>query len=66
MTPTALARKIVGDDSVRSWRLAELVRAGYPPMDALVLSGRSDVDLQLARRLLENGCPPETAVRILL
>ena len=66
MTPTALARKILEKDSVRSWRLAELVRAGYPPMDALVLSGRSDVDLQLARRLLENGCPPETAVRILL
>lgn len=66
MTATALAGRTVENDSVRGWRLAELIRAGYRPVDALVLSGRSDVDLELARRLLAHGCPPETAVRILL
>ncbi len=66
MTPTALARKVTETDSVRRWRLEALVRAGYRPWDALVLSGRADVDLHLAVRLLEQGCPRETALRILL
>jgi hypothetical protein len=66
MSPAALADTITEADPVRRWRLQELRRAGYPLVDALVLSGRADVDLHLAVRLLEAGCPPETAVRILL
>jgi len=66
MTPTALARTIVENDPVRHWRLEELVRAGYKPWDALVLSARPDVDLHVAVALLQNGCPVETAMRILL
>jgi len=53
-------------DPVRCWRLEQLRRAGYPLVDSLVLSGRSDVDLHAAVRLLRDGCPPETARRILL
>jgi hypothetical protein len=52
-------------DSVRVWRLERLVAAGYPRHDALELSARTDVDLHLAVRLLERGCPVETALRIL-
>jgi len=66
MTPTALARSVTQHDSVRRWRLEALVRAGYRPWDALVLSGRPDIDLHLALDLLKKGCPVETAVRILL
>lgn len=51
---------------MRHWRLEELERAGYPPPDALVLSGRTDVDRHLAVRLLHQGCPVRTAMRILL
>ncbi len=53
-------------DPVREWRLERLEQAGYPPDHARVLSGRRDVDLHLAVRLLQLGCPVETAVRILL
>jgi hypothetical protein len=66
MSPAALADEITESDSVRRWRLQELRRAGYPLVDALVLSRRAEVDLHVAVRLLEAGCPPETAIRILL
>ena len=66
MTPTALAQSVTEDDSVRRWRLDALVRGGYRPWDALVLSRRCDVDLHVALDILEKGCPVETALRILL
>ena len=66
MTPVELAERITESDSVRHWRLEELERAGYTPLDALVLSGRPDIDLHLAVEMLEQGCPTETAMRILL
>jgi len=66
MSPAALADKITEHDLVRRWRFDELARAGYPPSAALVVSGRSDIDLHAAVRLLRRGCPVETALRILL
>jgi hypothetical protein len=48
------------------WRHEELERAGYPPEDAAELAARSDVDLHTAVRLLEQGCDPELALKILL
>lgn len=51
---------------VQQWRLGQLERAGYPSSDALLLSGRPDVDIHDAAHLLRNGCPVETAVRILV
>lgn len=51
---------------VLSWRYEELVRAGYPEPDAMVLADRLDVDLHRAVGLLRWGCPPKTAFRILL
>ena len=66
MSPTALAHRVAEHDPVRLWRLDELMRAGYPPADALVLSRRGDVDLHVAVRLVERGCPHETALRILI
>ena len=66
MTPLALAHKATERDCLRSWRLDQLVRVGYPPWDALVLSRRDDIDLRAAVSLLDRGCPPETAMRILL
>jgi hypothetical protein len=66
MTAATVAREVTAQDPVRRWRLEELRRAGYPIYDALVLSGRADVDLHRAVRLLERGCPAWTAMRILL
>ena len=66
MTAAVLTRRIVESDPVRCWRLEELVRAGYSPFDALVLSDKPEVDLHAAAELLRNGCSAETAVRILL
>jgi hypothetical protein len=66
MSAATLAEKVTAGDPVRRWRLHELVRAGYDPCDALVLSGQQEIDLHLAIDLVERGCPPRTAVRILL
>jgi hypothetical protein len=57
---------VIGRDQVRRWRFDQLERAGYPAGDALVLSGRSDVDLHQAIRLLADRCPVPAALRILI
>lgn len=66
MTPTELAHAVTSADVVRQWRLDELSKAGYQPSDALVLSGRREIDLHVAISLLKRGCPPQTALRILI
>lgn len=53
------------DERVGRWRLEQLVVAGYDETDALVLA-YSNVDLHVATDLLRYGCPPSTALRILL
>lgn len=53
-------------ERIERWRAEELERAGYSPEDAAGLAACADVDLHLAVGLLERGCPPDTAVRILL
>jgi len=53
-------------ERIERWRAEELERAGYTPSEAAELASRIDVDLHLAVGLLERGCPPETALRILL
>jgi hypothetical protein len=53
-------------ERIQRWRAEELERAGYAEPDAAELAGRGDVDLHLAVELLERGCPPSTALRILL
>ncbi len=53
-------------ERVVAWRQEELERAGYDMAGARELAGRTDVDLHLAIALVRGGCPPETALRILL
>ena len=53
-------------ERVLSWRMTQLAHAGYDRQTTLLLAWETDVDLRLAVRLLEQGCPIETAVRILL
>jgi hypothetical protein len=54
------------EERVFSWRHASLLAAGFDHRLAFKLALRPDVDLHLAVRLLRDGCPPETAGRILL
>jgi hypothetical protein len=51
---------------VFDWRFTELVRVGYSADQAWRLASDSGVDIRYAERLLLDGCPPETAQRILL
>jgi hypothetical protein len=53
-------------DRVERWRQDELERAGFAPPDAAELASRADVDLHGAVALLEQGCPQDLALKILL
>jgi hypothetical protein len=50
---------------VLHWRYDSLVRAGYSERQALELAAEVDADLHLAVELVQRGCPPDTAIRIL-
>ena len=52
-------------DAVDFYRLNTLINAGYPVRIAEQLAV-SDADLHVAVQLLERGCPPGLAGRILL
>ena len=51
-------------DSVREWRLEELLRAGYEVEDATEVAFHLEVDLHQAVDLVRRGCPSATAVQI--
>jgi hypothetical protein len=51
---------------VERWRAEALERAGYDAETAAELARRQDVDLHFALSLIDAGCPPQTAARILL
>jgi hypothetical protein len=52
-------------ERVERWRAQELERAGFEPEAAFELALRFDVDLHAAVELVERGCPPELALKIL-
>ena len=54
-----------GRERVERWRTAELMRVGFAGDDAVALAARMDVDLHEAIELVQRGCPPDLAVRIL-
>jgi hypothetical protein len=53
-------------EMILRWRFDELVRAGYDVGSALLLASHVEIDLHDASGLVRRGCPPETAVRILV
>ena len=66
---TAAELHVVNDselERVELWRAEELVRAGFDPSDAVALAARHDIDLHFAIELIEQGCPYETAIDILI
>ena len=53
-------------EKVERWRAEALEKVGYDPESALMLASRPAVDLHQAVELVEAGCSPELALRILL
>jgi hypothetical protein len=53
-------------ERVQRWRAEALERGGYDASSAAQLAARLDVDLHRAIELVEHGCSPEVALRILL
>jgi len=51
---------------VYCWRMERLMHAGYNSVVADLLAAAREVDLHHAVELVGHGCPPQTAVRILL
>jgi hypothetical protein len=51
---------------VLGWRVEQLLAAGFDSNGAFVLALDRTVDLHEAIELVRRGCPPETALRILV
>ena len=47
------------------WRIDRLLEAGYDPDYALLIGIDQSIDLHRAIRLLDDGCPVDTALQIL-
>jgi hypothetical protein len=50
---------------IDSWRRRQLLRSGFPPTLARRLAHDPAYDLHALIELVERGCPPELALRIL-
>jgi hypothetical protein len=50
---------------IRGWRRGRLVESGFPAPLAAQLAADSRFDLHALIELVERGCPPELAVRIM-
>lgn len=50
---------------VRSWRRCRLLEAGFPVALADTVAADSRFDLHAILELVDRGCPPDLAVRIL-
>lgn len=50
---------------VRLWRYKQLSAMGYDEREAVHIARDRCIDLEDARKLIENGCPPRLAVMIL-
>ena len=59
------AAEAVRDAPVTAWRFEQLRQAGYEDAAAADLAERDDIDLHRAVELVEAGCSPTLAVRIL-
>ncbi|MCG2623201.1 hypothetical protein LVY72_14980 [Arthrobacter sp. I2-34] len=54
-----------GSDSITAWRCRLLYSAGFPDTLAHLLAATPGVDIHALLNLVDRGCPPELAVRIL-
>jgi len=66
MATTEQRRENTTAAALLEWRFEVLLEAGYLPDQARKLARAKEVDVRVAERLLERGCPRATALRILL
>jgi hypothetical protein len=52
-------------DEVVRWRRAQLADAGFPAPRAAEIASDTRFDLHALIGLVESGCPPDVAIRIL-
>jgi hypothetical protein len=52
-------------ETIEIWRRTQLMRTGFPPPLARALARDGRYDLHALIELVEHGCEPTTAVRIL-
>jgi hypothetical protein len=61
---------VLADETERErvirWRVEQLAKVGYSWPAAMVIAANTHVDLHTAVDLVQRGCTPDTAVRILL
>jgi len=62
--PTVVSGRVPTSD-VEAWRLRRLVDGGFPLRLAVELAATPGIDLHALLALLDRGCPPELAARIL-
>jgi hypothetical protein len=56
----------VEEERVLEWRYESLARAGFCPDLAFEIAASRDVELHSVLTLVESGCPPAVAARIVL
>jgi hypothetical protein len=66
MASELITQATTDEARVLGWRLEELERAGYDRAAAWDVAERTEIDLHLAVGIRRAGCPPDTALRILL
>lgn len=49
-----------------AWRLDQLILAGFEPEAAMIIAQRREIDWHYAVDLVQRGCSPEIALRIVL
>ena len=65
-TPSAPAQSAASPSpTLREWRAALLTRAGFDQAQAAKLAHCGDLDFHALLTLVDRGCPPGLAVRIL-
>jgi hypothetical protein len=52
-------------ETVAKWRRSQLRESGFPPPVAAEIAGDGRYDLHALIELVERGCPPALAIRIL-
>lgn len=58
-------RKSTDEPKVVAWRAEQLLRVGIDPAPAAELAQDPSVDLHALLELVDRGCPPHLAARIL-
>jgi hypothetical protein len=54
-----------GSAEIVDWRCLQLVAAGFAPGSAAELARSRETDLHALLELIDRGCPPDLAARIL-